>query len=596
MTVVKINAFGGMVPATDDRLLPDQAAAETDNVWLYSGDLIGIVTPTHVRDLVGADTSKVYRIPNNYYDQAHIDDATFMEFDHIDTDVLRSPIVGDTFERYYWVSPQTSPRINSVARIRAGNDEYLLGVPQPGTPSLIVTGGVGATVTRAYAVTWVTAFDEEGPPSSPVTVSDNTDGSWDLTMVAATVDQIADHNLDKVRIYRTVTSGSDTTYFFVAEQDIADTTYSDTATDAVVSLNEELQSTTLVAPPSDLIGLTSLPNGMIAGFREGELWFCEPYRPHAWPAAYAIAVEYPIIGLGVQNQSLVVLTAGYPMIATGIHPSAITLSKLAAFEPCASRGSILSAPEGVYYSSPNGLVLVANGRATNVTKDLIQKDRWNTLVGVNVLRAANLGTAYFAYGSQRLGFMQEDFVQDDPDPVLAQVDDFAFAYNGVTVETTNQRVAFNLLSCDTTTPTVNVFNDPWSGAVLIIRDGKLYELNVSDEQTVREPYLWRSKIFQGNTEQNFAALKVFFSVPSWIGELPAERNTDEEQTLADDQYGLVRVYADDRLVMTRELRESGELMRIPSGFTADFWQIEFEGRVRIQSVQMATSVKELKRV
>jgi hypothetical protein len=71
------------------------------------------------------------------------------------------------------------------------------------------------------------------------------------------------------------------------------------------------------------------------------------------------------------------------------------------------------------------------------------------------------------------------------------------------------------------------------------------------------------------------------------------RNTSENQTLQSDQYGIVRVYADNRLVMTRELRTSGELMRLPAGFKADYWQIEFETRVRINSVQLATSVKEL---
>jgi hypothetical protein len=45
--------------------------------------------------------------------------------------------------------------------------------------------------------------------------------------------------------------------------------------------------------------------------------------------------------------------------------------------------------------------------------------------------------------------------------------------------------------------------------------------------------------------------------------------------------------------MTRELRESGEMIRLPSGFTADFWQFEIEARVHISSLQIATSAKEL---
>ena len=150
-----------------------------------------------------------------------------------------------------------------------------------------------------------------------------------------------------------------------------------------------------------------MPNGMIAGWKGSELWFCEPYRPHAWPAAYSNVVEFPIIGLGVINQTLVVCTAGYPIVATGIHPDSISMSKLASFEPCMSRGSVLSIPEGVFYASPNGLVLVANGVANLVTEGLIQKDEWNNYNKVATLRATRMGSGYYAFGSERSGFMQD---------------------------------------------------------------------------------------------------------------------------------------------------------------------------------------------
>ena len=53
------------------------------------------------------------------------------------------------------------------------------------------------------------------------------------------------------------------------------------------------------------------------------------------------------------------------------------------------------------------------------------------------------------------------------------------------------------------------------------------------------------------------------------------------------------MYADGRLVMTRELRTSGELWRLPSGFKADFWQFEIEAIVEIDNIQAATSPTEL---
>jgi hypothetical protein len=106
--------------------------------------------------------------------------------------------------------------------------------------------------------------------------------------------------------------------------------------------------------------------------------------------------------------------------------------------------------------------------------------------------------------------------------------------------------------------------------------------------------IWRSKIFQSETIGNVGAVKIYFSVPTGTTELNPVRNTALVQELAADQYGLFRLYADDRHVMTRELRKSGELFKPPSGFKADFWQFEIETRVKILSVDLAPTVRQLK--
>ena len=170
MAVVKILAFGGMIPATDDRLLQDSAAALSRNCYLYTGQLVGMVSPKFVRNMANLNYGKAFRIPKNYYDAEHIEDAHWMEFPSIDTDVIRSPVVGDEFDRYYWTSPLDKPRVNSLERIIAGQPAYLLGVPQPPAAPVItsISGGAGTNEDRAYITTWVTAFNEEGPPSLPV--------------------------------------------------------------------------------------------------------------------------------------------------------------------------------------------------------------------------------------------------------------------------------------------------------------------------------------------------------------------------------------------------------------------------------------------
>jgi hypothetical protein len=88
-------------------------------------------------------------------------------------------------------------------------------------------------------------------------------------------------------------------------------------------------------------------------------------------------------------------------------------------------------------------------------------------------------------------------------------------------------------------------------------------------------------------------MKLWFTVP---GTTPAQvdRDTDDPQpVLGPQQYGILRVYADDQLYQTRELRYSGELLRIYSRSKYESWQFEVEGRVVVSNVQVATSVKEL---
>jgi hypothetical protein len=142
-----------------------------------------------------------------------------------------------------------------------------------------------------------------------------------------------------------------------------------------------------------------------------------------------------------------------------------------------------------------------------------------------------------------------------------------------------------------------VFNDPWSGETMLITNGNLYRLDIANETSVRMSFNWVSKQFQSLDRKNFGALRVYFELPPWApASINPVRATDLVQTLQPNQYGLVRVFANGVLVMCRELRVSGELMKLPSGFKADYWQVGVEANVNVMSVQMATSDKELRKV
>lgn len=572
MVALKLNTFGGMIPATDSRLLPENMAVLARDAWLYSGAIEGIREPKAIYTPSQSTTKYVFRIPKNYSSRANIADSYWLEFPYEDMSVIRSPVADDQYERYYWTSVGTGPQYNTLARISSGSAPLTLGVPYPlNFPTVTTSGGTSTVmVTRSYVYTWVTEFGEEGAPSAPSLTTGKQDDTWSVTITPPTVLEQANRRLSKARIYRTITASTGTTtYFQVAEVELTTTLYSDTKTDAQISGNAQLSSTLYTPPPSDLAGFATMPNGMTVGFRTNEVWFSEPYRPHAWPATYTLTVDSTIVGIGVIGQTAIVCTRTSIYACTGTHPSVVTQSSISTIEPCLSRGSILSTPTGVFYASPNGIAAVTPTGIVNATEKLFTREKWQSEFQLPKLRAARLGSIYYMFTTVASGCFQETAFE----PTAFEKADFTGAVSGGMVDASDARTAYVRLSA--TSPTFNVWNDVWTNEVFVLRNGVLYQIELAEGRP-RSEYTWKSKRFQMPNRRNLEAMKIYFDNPEGLTSL-----------------GTVKVYADDRLVTTRALTRSGDLMRLPSGFKADFWQVEVTTKVIISSIQTATSVKEL---
>lgn len=482
---------------------------------------------------------------------------------------------------------------------------------------------------RAYVYTWVTAYEEESAPSPPTLVNGWNNGVWTINIEAPPLDdQGVLRNITTIRVYRTVASVTGTaTYYWLCDYNISGNSISDitdavgilpgtvtvtgnaqlqdTLGDDVIANNIQLPSTTWFPPPA-LEGFVSMPNGIIAGFKGNEIWFCEPYRPHAWPPGYVITTAFPIVGMAVVMQSLVICTSSNPYVVNGVHPSGMALTKVELPEPCTSRGSIVSGDRAVYYTSPNGLIAITqDGAGSNYTQTWITREKWQQLTPQKYVHAILLVNMYFAFGVQigdDTSVAQQGFTVE-----LATSDGQSFT---IWPQPGGHRVGFNLLSSHTAPPPGsepapasfgdlrNVQQDPWTGVGLVVSNGNVYYYDFTDTAPTIQPYVWRSKKYQQVNKKNFEAMKVYFTVPPGTATINATRKTDDTDdpswdTLDLDRYGYVRVYADDQLVTVRELRTSGELLRILSGFKAETWQWEFEGRVLISNMQAATTVKEL---
>lgn len=460
---------------------------------------------------------------------------------------------------------------------------------------------------RAYVYTWVSEYGEEGPPSPPTLLDGWSNGVWTLGLWQPPPNDLGIlRNLKKINLYRTVPGqGGATVFFFVEALDIGTDVFVDTKPNSEVALNDQLTSTTWFPPPENLEGFTVMQNGMIAAFTGNEIWFCEPYHPHAWPPGYVLTVDFPIVGLGVTNGALVVCTGANPYVLTGSAPSSMGQNKCAVANPCSSRGSILSGDGAVTYMSPNGLIQVtASGVATNTTDLWFTREKWTSLVPQHDQRAIYLTSAYFCFGS-----------------VSRDLTDSSVAQRGFTIELDQDNTSFSIwpqpgghrlglqpLTAPTEHDIQGVFVDPWTAIGLLISDGKVWYYDFTDQLPEPQVYVWRSKLYQQNAKRNYSAMKVFFAdVQPLLPTLNATRVEEDADdavwdTLPDDRWGYIKTFADIdnngvlELVDCREIRTSGELLRIVGGFKADCWQWEITARVAISNFQVATSVKELAQV
>jgi len=247
-----------------------------------------------------------------------------------------------------------------------------------------LSSNVSVAEDRTYVYTYVSALDEEGPPSSASAVVLALDGDTvELTNFAPPPTD--NYDIVKIRLYRTSSTLAGTEYQFVKDFPISDLP---NITEAVKqsNLGEIISSTTWDAPPEAMQGITAMPNGMMVGFVGRTIHMCEPYFPHAYPPEYDQAVDYEIVGLAAFGNNIVVLTEGTPYVLSGSHPRNVNIRPYKINQACVSAQSIASNVDKVIYASPDGLVEIGVNGARIVTEPYMLKDEWNvyeptTMVG-----------------------------------------------------------------------------------------------------------------------------------------------------------------------------------------------------------------------
>lgn len=584
MAVIKLTGFTGEAPRVSPRLLSDTGAQIARSVRLEDGELAPFRKPYPVTDLAGAVAGTVKTI------YLHLGNWLYWT---TAVNAVPGPVAQD---RLYYTG-------DGAPKMRVGSTIYPLALNAPtGALTAAITSGTVGTLysTRLYVYTFVTDFGEESEPC-PVSNALNV-SPGNVVTLSGFANPPSGRNITKQRIYRsqTGTSGG-TNFYFLAERNADTTNFVDNI--AVDAFSEALPSLNYNPPPDTLQGLVAMPNGMMAAFSGKDLYFCEPYRPHAWPENYILTMDSDIMSLAVTGTDLVVGTKGKPYLVTGTTPDTMVQTKLELNMPCLNPRGMVDLGYAVVYPSHDGLVRVEEGGGTSLpSAALFTRDQWLELDPANMICGQFYGRFFGAYqyvdanGLNEFGIVVLDLTGEQPFVIRTPYKPDAMFY------------------------------DVPSGALYMAVGATVYEWDSKD--AINDIYTWRSKAFILPAPSTFGAilfevdqrndLQAVIAYEQAVAETTAANiaamassaglggalngaslhtyavNGDALLPLPPGPTVSVNIYADGQFYAS--VTGAGRMQRLPGGKLARQWEIEVTGNVSVQELTMATTAQELRSV
>ncbi|CAB4122390.1 hypothetical protein UFOVP33_1 [uncultured Caudovirales phage] len=397
--------------------------------------------------------------------------------------------------------------------------------------------------TRAYVYTYVNTYGEEGPPSAPATVT--TSPVIDVA-VTVTKDNLSGYApIKEVRVYRTPTGSAIADYFYVGTVAVLGVSGGATAsfTDNVKAemLNEALSSTNYYPPDQSLVGLMTLPNGILCAWKGNELWFSEAYKPWAWPPQYIKPLPHAVVG-GIANGSgAVITTTAQPHLVSGVSPDSMTTTRLNVDQAGVSKWSIAVADGAVIYASNDGLVTLSGGSAS-----LAQSQKFFTREKWRELYAGGLSGMRFSVWDGRLVVFH---ASNSFTPFMIRFDE---------ADGTLTDLPYLVAQC--------AFISQLSDQFYFAHGTGLYQFNGGQNYGA----VWQSRELVVVKPTNFGFAQVVCT-NTW----------------------LVQFYANGALVHQQTCYDGVNDFRLPGGFLADRWKVKIQGTGRFRELRFANTAREL---
>ena len=546
MAAVKIQNMGGTAPRISPPLLGPTYATVAENVKLWSGEIKPIREPLRLNDPVSpcGRIQTLYNIQSTWFTWCR------------DVDVVTGFTPNDLTGRFYYTGDGI-PKVSNYSLATSGfpypAQFFPLGIPAPFSTLALNVISVGtAPDIRGYVYTYVTTFDEESAPS-PVSAFANVggDGVVDVTGFAPSPNP----NVNRIRLYRTLTGQKATEFLFVAEFPDTTALFTDAVNDN--ELVELLPSQGWIPPPGSLAGLNASPNGFLSGFVGNVLWYSEPYQPHAWPSEYQKILDYPIVATAWYGNNQVVMTTGFTYVVSGIDPRSLSVQRLPDPYPCVSKKSVVSSNNGVLYAAEAGIIFVGSGGLLVLTSAIIDKDSWAQYNPRSIRAAVQEGRYYGFY----------DFLTQAPLDRLTGdlkgacvVFDYNDRANGV-----DQNDKFNIVTLTASA----VYADPVTPLHLVNR-----EIFKFDSGAGYLPIKWYSKEFKFPYLVSLGAAKV------WTAQRYAGYNVT------------FKLFSGGVLKYTHVV-QNNEPFRLPRFYRNIPYILGVEGVADIQQLMVATSIEDM---
>lgn len=460
---ITLQGFGGTLPKVEPRYLPDQAAVVASKVRLDRGHLEPAREPVTV-DTSGGPVDSFYVSPPD------VGVATLF-FAAADVDVVSAPIATKTL---YLTGNTAVPQ-----KYFAGSFTDLAWPAPVAAPTATITAGVidpNTQQTTYFAYTLLRGDEESAP--SPLSVAIDTSPNQTVSIGGLPVTH-------PKRIYRSVTSFSGATeLYFVAQVSLPAASFSHTL--ASSPLGEPIPSTDFDVPPSTMLGIIALPNGIMAGFDGREVCFSEPYIPHAWPEKYRLSTQDKIIGLVSFGTSVAVLTEGTPYIIQGLHPDSMAMARLESTAPCVAKRGIVDVGYAALFPSTDGLMQISASGVQNITEGIFTRSQWQALNPETIVAAQFRGGYAFLHDA---GFAYPALKMISKDTVAPSLIDFGNTYRHLQFE-------------------------PYSGRLLTLHANGLHVQSIDDDSALPSDMAWKSKPFRIPSPMPFGVIYVDAEPPA----------------------------------------------------------------------------------